>query len=184
MLIRPGLGIGDVGEVSWPWALRRALLQFLVSDHNLAVETGRYCKPRRAREERLCVACAAAGVEAVDDEAHALDECPALAELREHFWSQVCRVHIGRSRRGDGVVRLLTGLGALERASRRQVWRSLATFVHGIAQIRSRTRHIDTQSAARREIYILTHNAQNEHYLFNMTLNACTSEKRSCKPRM
>lgn len=73
--------------------LRRALNNFLLSDHNLAIEVLRYSTrsaPPIPRERRLCRFCQ----DAVEDEIHAAFICNGDAGLvlaRERFWYEVWR---------------------------------------------------------------------------------------------
>jgi len=124
--VKPTWGMVDFGDVTWRWTLRRALIKFLLSEHNLMVERGRYLRPALARDARRCCGCMAAGVAVLDDEQHALDECQCVSDEREAFWTQICRSHIDRSWRAGGVVNLISSMHGLERHRRRQVWHSLA----------------------------------------------------------
>ena len=129
--------MADFGDVTWRWAFRRALTKFLLSEHNLMVERGRYLRPALAREARLCRGCLAVGVAVLDDERHALDDCQCVSAHREAFWTQVCRAHIDSSWRDGGVSNLIVNMHGLQRHRRRQVWHSLAVFVQEIARVRA-----------------------------------------------
>ena len=74
---------------------------------------------------------------AVDDERHALDECPGVSVFREQFWTQVCRVHLDSSWRDGGIMGLTERMHGLQRHQRRQVWHSLAVLVQGIGRARA-----------------------------------------------
>jgi hypothetical protein len=58
---------------------RHALTKLRISNHKLAIETGRYTKPITARSDRVCLLCASGQVE---DEQHFLLACPTLSNLR------------------------------------------------------------------------------------------------------
>lgn len=61
----------------------RVVAQLRMGAHRLAIETGRWVKPRKVpRAERVCRVCNA-GV--VEDEVHFLFECPGLAAARERY---------------------------------------------------------------------------------------------------
>ena len=146
-LVHPNFGAADVCTVSWPWSLRRALLKFMLSDHNLGVETGRYATPQLRHGERFCLACEKQGVQAVDDELHALDVCFGVASSRATFWESVCNGHVPEEWRGRSVVKLLTALGSFELRSRRQVWHALAVFVSDILNARSSFRQSEDRQS-------------------------------------
>ena len=57
---------------------RIALTKLLLSNHKLAIETGRYSKPFKKPAERICPICK---IE-VEDEHHFLNICPAYQEKR------------------------------------------------------------------------------------------------------
>ena len=65
-------------EVTSRAQLRR-LAQLRTGSHQLRVETGRWERPRVAREQRICQRCSCS---AVDDEAHMIWGCPALIDER------------------------------------------------------------------------------------------------------
>jgi len=50
--VKPTWGMADFGEVTWQWTLRRALIRFVLREHSLMVERGRYCRPAIPREAR------------------------------------------------------------------------------------------------------------------------------------
>ena len=77
-------------EVTSRAQLRR-LAQLRTGSHQLRVETGRWERPRVAREQRICQRCLSGEV---DDEHHMVFDCPALEEVRVPCWL-VCR--LGRS---------------------------------------------------------------------------------------
>ena len=48
------------------------MAQFRLSSHNLAIETGRHCRPKKSVENRICEYCTA---KLIDDEAHFILKC-------------------------------------------------------------------------------------------------------------
>ena len=59
---------------------RRVITKLRVSDHNLAIEKGRYLKI--PRDQRLCLAC-----NEVDDEIHFILHCRLNSNLRTHLYN-------------------------------------------------------------------------------------------------
>ena len=59
---------------------RRALSQFRTGSHWLEIQRGRFARPTVPREQRLCRLC---DMHAVENENHALFDCPAIARLRQ-----------------------------------------------------------------------------------------------------
>ena len=57
---------------------RIALTKLRLSNHKLAIETGRYSRPFKKPEERICPICK---IE-MEDEYHLLNICPAYQEKR------------------------------------------------------------------------------------------------------
>lgn len=67
---------------------RKYLTRLRISAHHLAIETGRYKKKNKKkndRDQRLCVTC-----NKVEDEAHFLFECKCYNNLRDTYISTVC----------------------------------------------------------------------------------------------
>ena len=60
---------------------RIALTKLRLSNHKLAIETGRYLRPFKKPAERVCVICK---IE-MEDEYHFLNICPAYQEKRCSF---------------------------------------------------------------------------------------------------
>jgi hypothetical protein len=58
---------------------RRTSARFRTGAHGLEIERGRWSKPLRDREARICSVCKSGEVE---DESHFLFRCPAYAVLR------------------------------------------------------------------------------------------------------
>jgi hypothetical protein len=63
--------------------VRSFLTKLRLSAHNLAIETGRYCKPTIRANERFCKACK----DKVEDEHHFLIECPIYNSVRDKFFT-------------------------------------------------------------------------------------------------
>ena len=154
LALRPTFGSADFCEVSWPWALRRALLRFLVSDHQLLVETGRYFRPPLPREERICQACLAQGRKAVEDEQHVLDHCVAFTDLRAEFWRQVCQEHVDGAWCHRGIMTLMAGIDEMELRARRQVWHSLAVFVQAVAWAKAEQEELEEDGPDEQELLV------------------------------
>ena len=57
---------------------RITLTKLRLSNHKLAIETGRYVRPYKKPEERICPSCN----KEVEDEIHFLTLCPAYQEKR------------------------------------------------------------------------------------------------------
>jgi hypothetical protein len=57
-----------------------ALAKFRISSHNLAIETGRYTKPKTAIDDRLCINC---NLQEVESEKHFLLICPLYNDDRK-----------------------------------------------------------------------------------------------------
>ena len=60
---------------------RSLLTKIRISAHSLAIETGRYSKPKILASERYCKLCK----DKVEDEVHFLLYCPLYKDLREKF---------------------------------------------------------------------------------------------------
>lgn len=60
----------------------KVLARFRMGQHRLAVETGRYSKPKVSRRDRACCVC---GSNQVEDENHLVFHCPAYEPLREQY---------------------------------------------------------------------------------------------------
>ena len=59
-----------------------ALSRFRLSSHSLAIEVGRYPRPRIARHERICAFC---NMNVVENEFHFLFACPFYIDLRRKY---------------------------------------------------------------------------------------------------
>ena len=66
--------------------LRMRITRWRLSCHKLRIETGRYTFPSIPRNERLCKICSV-----VEDELHALFQCPAHIFIRFKFHSILCK---------------------------------------------------------------------------------------------
>ena len=60
---------------------RITLTKLRLSNHKLAIETGRYVRPYKKREERICPICK----KDVEDEINFLTLCPAYQEKKKYF---------------------------------------------------------------------------------------------------
>ena len=60
---------------------RITLTKLRLSNHKLAIETGRYVRPYKKPEERICPICK----KDVEDEIHFLTLCPAYQEKKKYF---------------------------------------------------------------------------------------------------
>ena len=65
-----------------PAKSRRSLTKLRISNHNLAIETGRYTKPKTTPDERKCPFCY---MNFIEDEYHFLLVCPFYITEREHL---------------------------------------------------------------------------------------------------
>ena len=61
---------------------RITLTRLRLSNHKLAIETGRYIRPYKKPEERICPICK----KDVEDEKHFLSLCPAYQEKRKNLF--------------------------------------------------------------------------------------------------
>ena len=68
--------------LSLPFHLRKWLCKFRICNHRLAIETGRYTRPKTERQSRFCKHCTM-GV--VEDESHFAFECPYYRHERKEF---------------------------------------------------------------------------------------------------
>ena len=66
---------------------RITLTKLRLSNHNLAIETGRYVRPYKKPEERICPICK----KDVEDERHFLTQCPAYQEKRSTLFEYLNR---------------------------------------------------------------------------------------------
>ena len=64
--------------------LRKILARFRLSNHSLAIEKGRHCKPKVPVELRVCKLC---NFNCIEDEFHFLMVCPAYSTLRREFFN-------------------------------------------------------------------------------------------------
>ncbi len=58
---------------------RKAFTRLRLHSHDLAIETGRHCRPKISRSLRLCVYC---NLNQMEDEIHFLISCPLYQNLR------------------------------------------------------------------------------------------------------
>ena len=66
--------------------LRKTLTMYRLSDHRLAIETGRHRQTWQPREDRLCQLCPQRQVET---ETHFLLKCGVYEDLRTKFFSKI-----------------------------------------------------------------------------------------------
>ncbi len=66
--------------------LRKTLTMYRVSEHSLAVETGRRRQTWLSREDRLCSHCML-GV--TETELHFLTECTKYTDIRDHYYPKI-----------------------------------------------------------------------------------------------
>ncbi len=71
-----------------PLYLRKNYCAFRISAHDLEIERGRYSRPRKPPEHRLCPICKNCS----EDELHFLMHCPAYTELRQKFSFSIIRL--------------------------------------------------------------------------------------------
>ena len=64
---------------------RSAFAKLRISDHKLAIETGRHESPRTPPNERFCSTCTSTPV--IDDELHAVMHCTEYAQVRKTSFS-------------------------------------------------------------------------------------------------
>ena len=64
---------------------RIALTKLRLSNHSLAIETGRYAKPYQAPNERICQVCK----DGVEDEEHFMVKCEAYEEQRKGLYDYI-----------------------------------------------------------------------------------------------
>ena len=65
-----------------PFTYVKQLMRFRTGAHHLAIETGRWARPKLPRQLRVCSKCSCTVVE---DEVHFLFECPAYDRIREKY---------------------------------------------------------------------------------------------------
>ena len=65
--------------------VRSKVTKLRLSNHRLAIETGRHTNPKTPKEERFCPFCQGE----VEDEYHFLFECRTMKHLREEFLKSV-----------------------------------------------------------------------------------------------
>ena len=72
--------------------VRQSLSKFRLSNHNLPIERGRYCKPMTPKDERYCQECLNTSKKmVVGDELHFLLECPHIEKQRGEFLDDIKR---------------------------------------------------------------------------------------------
>ena len=63
---------------------RKALTRLRTSSHMLAIETGRYCRPKIPINNRVCLHC-----NQVEDETHFILHCNRYTNQREFIFSEI-----------------------------------------------------------------------------------------------
>ena len=66
---------------------RIVLSKMRISNHRLAIETGRF--PKTPRNERLCIFCKANNIYEIEDEQHVLLRCSKFNDLRNDLFDNV-----------------------------------------------------------------------------------------------
>ena len=132
MLVHPAFGMSDLGKVDWRFSLRRSLNKFILSSHNLEIETGRFSRPAVPRHQRFCTYCLAQGVQVLGDEKHALDVCPQFQQDRILTWEYIRLVIPKETFAEDVLVALLQELDAFKISVRAKVWRAVAILMEKI----------------------------------------------------
>ena len=77
--------------LNMPRRLKMALAKFRISNHELAVETGRH--QNMIHEDRLCKVCGQQNIAVVECEYHFLMQCPAYEELRQVYFGEECSIN-------------------------------------------------------------------------------------------
>ena len=65
---------------------RKQFTKFRICNHNLAIETGRYSKPKTPRDQRYCLLC---NDNKVESEEHMIFECSIYSDFRKHLQSKL-----------------------------------------------------------------------------------------------
>ena len=66
---------------------RQQFTKFRISNHKLAIETGRYTKPFTPRDKRLCSLCN--NDTAIENELHLIFDCPSYSKICFDFHSKI-----------------------------------------------------------------------------------------------
>ena len=88
---------------------RITLTKLRLSNHKLAIETGRYVRPYKKPEERICPICK----KDVEDEIHVLTLCPAYQEKRSTLFEYLrkeYKISVNRMAPGDVFLLLINPL--------------------------------------------------------------------------
>ena len=109
-------------------------MQFLLCDHGLEVEKGRYRQTKIAREDRVCAFCATLAGHNIGDEKHVLDECLQFSENRDQLLGRISSFGIDLSMHGSSVTSVLVQLDHYSKPIRMKVWRAVALFVQTISR--------------------------------------------------
>ena len=84
-LFKTEIGMEDYLQWIKNFRIRSQVTKLRLSNHHLAIETGRHNVPKVPREERFCIFCP----NHVEDEYHFLFKCSALAQLRRRLLDPV-----------------------------------------------------------------------------------------------
>jgi len=68
-----------------PYSWRKLYCNFRISCHDLEIERGRYCRPQKPPEKRICQVCK---IES-ETEQHFILSCPAYAEIRKQLFKEI-----------------------------------------------------------------------------------------------
>ena len=68
---------------------RKCFMKLYISNHKLLIETGRHCRPKLPREERLCKFCP---LNEIEDEMHLLFSCTLYNDRRVKFMKDQKRI--------------------------------------------------------------------------------------------
>ena len=81
-LIKTNYQIEEYLDTIRDYEQRRLFTKFRISNHKLAIETGRYGKQKIQADQRLCIFC---NNNETETEEHMLLHCPCYSSLRDHF---------------------------------------------------------------------------------------------------
>ena len=90
-------------NASLPQNLVRHIAKLRTSTHSLAIETGRYARPRLPPDKRLCVFCSA---ESPEDEVHFLLECTLYSDFRSELMDAFPEINAA-TENGDILVQIM-----------------------------------------------------------------------------
>ena len=85
-LIKTNYQIEEYLDTIRDYEQRRLFTKFRISNHKLAIETGRYGKQKIQADQRLCIFC---NNNETETEEHMLLHCPCYSSLRDHFMNKI-----------------------------------------------------------------------------------------------